>query len=214
MIEGIFERLYQVGGPTQASRKGLGLGLYICKELVTRQGGTIWVERQPQGGSTFSFTVPVLSLNELIAPLLRDEKWPAESVALVMVEMCVRDAWPSKEAQEAWAHDARSVIQSCVLPDLDVVLPRMNSAGEGERVFVAAFADENGASVLANRIREQFDRAPQLKQLGRALSVSYSMVQPVPREVGASVEKIVTSMATNLERAIKSQGSVEAVYDG
>jgi two-component system sensor histidine kinase/response regulator len=55
----IFERLHQVSGCTDASRKGLGLGLYICKELVTRQGGRIWVEPRAQRGSTFSFTVPV-----------------------------------------------------------------------------------------------------------------------------------------------------------
>ena len=59
IIERIFERLYQVSGAAKASREGLGLGLYICKELVTRQGGHIWVTSQPHKGSTFSFTVPV-----------------------------------------------------------------------------------------------------------------------------------------------------------
>jgi PAS domain S-box-containing protein len=59
--EKIFERLYQVSEQTQASRKGLGLGLHICKELVTRQGGEIWVKRRPRNGSTFSFTLPVSS---------------------------------------------------------------------------------------------------------------------------------------------------------
>ena len=87
IAERIFERLYQVSERIQASRKGLGLGLYICKELVTRQGGQIWVKSQPQKGSTFSFTLPVFSLNSLIAPLLKNDKWPAESVALVMVEI-------------------------------------------------------------------------------------------------------------------------------
>ncbi len=57
----IFERLYQVVSSAQTSRKGLGLGLYICKELVTRQRGDIWVQSQPQRGSTFSFTLPVWS---------------------------------------------------------------------------------------------------------------------------------------------------------
>ena len=62
--ERIFERLYQVSEPGAASRKGLGLGLYICKELVTRQGGRIWVESQPEKGSIFSFTLPVYSPKE------------------------------------------------------------------------------------------------------------------------------------------------------
>jgi PAS domain S-box-containing protein len=211
MMESIFERLYQVPGLTQASRKGLGLGLYICKELVTRQGGKIWVKPQAQKGSTFSFTLPVFFLNNLIAPLLRNDQWPAGSVALVKVQMTFREAWPSKESQEAWSHEARSLIQRCVLPDLDVLLPTMSLGAEGERFFVAAFADERGASVLANRIREQFERLPPLKQPGLTLSVSYSMLQPFPREVGASTEHIVTSMATILEESIKSQSILEAI---
>jgi PAS domain S-box-containing protein len=62
ITENIFERLYQVSERTEGSRKGLGLGLYICKELVMRQGGTIWAKRRPQKGSTFSFTLPIFSL--------------------------------------------------------------------------------------------------------------------------------------------------------
>jgi two-component system phosphate regulon sensor histidine kinase PhoR len=68
--ERIFERLYQVSDRIQASRKGLGLGLYICKELVTRQGGRIWVKRRPQKGTTFAFTLPVASLDAAIAPTI------------------------------------------------------------------------------------------------------------------------------------------------
>ena len=55
----IFDRLYQVPGAPRASRNGLGLGLYICKELVVHQGGEISLESVPDNGSTFSFTVPI-----------------------------------------------------------------------------------------------------------------------------------------------------------
>ena len=39
----IFERLYQDPNSVDDSRKGLGLGLYISKELVRLHGGQIWV---------------------------------------------------------------------------------------------------------------------------------------------------------------------------
>src|SRR6202049_2406117 len=67
ITEEIFERLYQVSERTEASRKGLGLGLYICKELVMRQGGRIWATRRRPKGSTFSFTLPVFSYDASIA---------------------------------------------------------------------------------------------------------------------------------------------------
>jgi len=55
----LFERLYQVPGATDVSRKGLGLGLYLCRELVAAHGGALAVESAPGRGSTFSFTLPV-----------------------------------------------------------------------------------------------------------------------------------------------------------
>ncbi len=54
----IFRRLAQVGDGSEESRKGLGLGLFICKEIVRRHGGDITVESEVGTGSTFYFTLP------------------------------------------------------------------------------------------------------------------------------------------------------------
>jgi PAS domain S-box-containing protein len=212
MTERIFERLYQVSERIETSRKGLGLGLYICKELVSRQGGEIWVRRGPEKGSTFSFTLPVLSLNSAIAPLLVNDTWPAESAALVVVETGLPGAWPSKESQEGWTHEARGLLQRCLMLDRDVLLPNMSPELQGERFFVAAFADDTGASVLASRIRAQLERFLQLKHPGLTVSVSYHMLQPCPRAIDSSTEGIVTSMASALEAAITSH-SQAVVYE-
>ena len=39
-------------------RSGAGLGLYIVKGLVEAHGGTITVQRAPEGGAEFRFTMP------------------------------------------------------------------------------------------------------------------------------------------------------------
>jgi CheY-like chemotaxis protein/anti-sigma regulatory factor (Ser/Thr protein kinase) len=57
-IEYIFDRLYQVNAEDAATQGGMGLGLYLCRELVLLHGGDIWVESEMGKGSSFTFTLP------------------------------------------------------------------------------------------------------------------------------------------------------------
>jgi PAS domain S-box-containing protein len=56
--EHIFDRLYQVKAGDATTEQGVGLGLYLCRELVQLHGGSIAVESALQKGSTFSFRLP------------------------------------------------------------------------------------------------------------------------------------------------------------
>ena len=55
----IFERFRQVGDTLTEKPRGTGLGLPICRNIVQRHGGEIWVESAPGQGSRFVFTLPV-----------------------------------------------------------------------------------------------------------------------------------------------------------
>jgi len=57
----IFERFARLDQPEQEKVPGVGLGLYIAAQIVTHQGGRIWVESPPGKGTTFFFTLPLAS---------------------------------------------------------------------------------------------------------------------------------------------------------
>ena len=57
-LRAIFGLFYQAEDPVSRRTGGMGLGLYISKEIITRHGGRIWAESQPNQGSTFTIALP------------------------------------------------------------------------------------------------------------------------------------------------------------
>ena len=53
----IFDRFYQAHG--EGYRSGMGLGLYISRQIVELHGGELWAEFPPDGGSRFVVRLPV-----------------------------------------------------------------------------------------------------------------------------------------------------------
>ncbi len=58
-IEHIFDRFYQAHSTERYGYGGMGLGLYISREIVIRHGGRIWAESRESEGSSFYFSLPL-----------------------------------------------------------------------------------------------------------------------------------------------------------
>jgi len=54
----LFKKFSRIDSPEYAGKKGTGLGLFICKEIIEKQGGKIWAESEQEKWVTFSFTLP------------------------------------------------------------------------------------------------------------------------------------------------------------
>jgi signal transduction histidine kinase len=214
MTERIFERLFQASDPALAGRKGLGLGLYICKELVTRQGGRIWARSAPGQGTVFSVTLPIFSLANLIAPALRKQRRTEGPITLVVTEIGSQTGWLSDEVRAEQSHGVRDLLQRCLHSDLDVLLPKMGFAGAAELFFVVAITDRIGGEAITKRIQEQLDSCEHIQQAGLTLSTSYRSLEAIKRNASESMEDFLEKVATKIQELMDEEISSRMVRNG
>ena len=198
----IFDYLYQAEAPFHITRRGLGLGLYICKELITRHGGKIWVDTEPGQGSTFFFTLPVFSIASLVKPILAADKLHGRRVALFQI-----DVFPAEqhrqinEADDNLLREISSVIRACILP-ADVLLPRASGVGNREHFFVVACPNEAGAELIQRRVETQLSQCDNLRHSDLAVSVGHVFVDD-PRDAdGSADERSAALLAERIEKSI------------
>ena len=208
----VFERLYQDPNAIDNNRKGLGLGLFIAKELVTLHGGRMWVASELGNGSNFSFTLPLYSLAKLLFPVITSQSRLRDDIVLVKVGLSPL----SKSARAGWKDTCQrclEVLQRCVYLDKDLVLPAMTTGGAEEAFLVVASTDLKRANIMMTRIREQLGKVSDLGDTG-TLEVT-ALVVPLPdRAADLSLDQQVQEVAgavTNMVRSVlgEKQGFTE-----
>ena len=189
----IFERLYQDGDSIDNNRSGLGLGLFICKEIVKLHQGRIWVSSEPGQGSTFTFTLPVYSLAKLLTPVVTYQNQLRPSFVLVCVELTPLTSPPRGNWKETW-HQGLETLRHCVYLDKDLVLPPMGAAGASETFYVVASTDLQRSEVMTARIREQLERVVNL-QSKCTVTISAVQIELPAANPGESLERQVQTLA-------------------
>jgi signal transduction histidine kinase len=213
----IFERLYQDPNSIDNNRSGLGLGLFICREIVRLHGGRIWVSSEPGQGSIFTFTLPVYSLAKLLAPAIAHENRLREAFVLTRVELTPFSNPPRGNWKETW-QECLEVVRHCVYLDKDLVLPPMGTPGASETFFVVASSDLERSGIMTTRIRAQLDRVADLKT---KCTVTISTVpveldaairaKPLEEQIQAVAEQVTQMITKAIDRkplcSPKSPGS-------
>ena len=192
----IFERLYQDPNSIDNRCAGLGLGLFIAKELVELHGGRLWVASEIGNGSTFSFTLPLYSLAKLLFPLVTYEGRLRDAIALVKVELTPLSNPPRTNWKDI-CRQSLHTLHRCVYLDKDLVLPVMGNVGTSQTFFVAASTDLERAEVMMKRIREQLENGTGFKAAG-ALKVSATAVLLPSRQDGGPLEELVRAVADRI----------------
>jgi sigma-B regulation protein RsbU (phosphoserine phosphatase) len=158
----IFGRLYQDPEAVDNNRSGLGLGLFICREIVRLHGGRIWVASETGQGATFSFTLPLYSLAKLLTPVAIYQDRLRAAFVLVRVELTPLSSPQRGNWKETW-RQALETLRRCVYLDKDLVLPPIGTSGAAETFFVLAATNLVQSEAMTKRICEQLERVPDLK---------------------------------------------------
>ncbi len=139
MLKVIFDRFGQVSRDKQYQPSGTGLGLPISKNLVQLMGGEMWVESNEKSGTTFYFTLPLVSEEAEEEPrvLISNKSYNWKNKRILVAEdealnwMFIREMLRKTGAEVLRAKDGKEVVRQAkrIHPDvilMDIKMPELN----------------------------------------------------------------------------------------
>jgi signal transduction histidine kinase len=207
----IFEHLYQQPGAVDGrSGTGLGLGLFISKELIRLHSGRIWVVSEPGLGSTFTFTLPAYSLAKLLAPIITCGEQLRSALVLIRVELTPLPSSPRSRRRNL-GFECLEILRHCVYLDKDLVLPPMGADGPVETFFVVASTDLERSAIMTARIRGQLERIPGVNAEG-ALTMTVVPIEIQSDDASGLLENQVQAVAARISSMIMQSMSGKLKY--
>ncbi|UCH43075.1 MAG: hypothetical protein JSW16_00635, partial [Dehalococcoidales bacterium] len=200
----VFEYLYQVDNDTDTIRRGLGLGLNICQELVLRQSGEIWVESEIGKGSTFFFTLPVFSLKRLLLPILSEQILQKGTLALITIELSQIEKSRIIERNGAVIQEAWNTIQHLIPGDVALLLPIMPQPQSKMAFYIVTCADQLNTEVLFPQIQEHLAHCQSLNNAGFEPVISFTMLDLPPAENTVPWDELIEDIVKNIQTRIET----------
>jgi signal transduction histidine kinase len=203
--EKIFDRLYQEERALATNRKGLGLGLHITKELVSRHGGRIWVESEPNKGSAFHFTLPVFSLKRSLRSLLESAQLPVTSLSIVAAELQPAPGTPpdvAKALQDmVWVS-----LNQVELAEQTVLLPNIMPSIGHVCFYLAQAKDLESGQALAARVGKEISDCKQVRNANCRVRTQVWTLDLHPATETVNVETRIGEVNDWAARTIAQQG--------
>ncbi len=100
--------------------------------------------------------------------------------------------------------EVQNVLTRCVLPDMDVLLPRMAQRKSGDIFFVVACADQTGTEILVRRIRGQLALCKNLQNASLDYAVSFTMIGIPSKKDDIPFGHLVEGIVGKIESLIRS----------
>ena len=231
-LDEIFQKFKQFGDTPSDVRKGTGLGLPICKEIVDHYGGRIWAESDLGKGSVFTFTLPVNQISSaIVSPLDGDASASSDpsnehkTILVVDDESNVRRLLYHEFTNRGYfvleAGDGRTAIDLArkYHPDLitmDVLMPIMD--GYDATIAIKGDQETKDIPILVISIVESRERGIEIganEFISKPFSVD-QVLECVSRLLGGEAKKVLVvvddkALAETIKFQLEQSGFIPSV---